>query len=211
MITLKNNTKSLSKVGCVVTLDPLDPNSFVYASPNAIKAIGIVTEAVEYRKPCKIATIGETANVLVVGSANKGSILRCIKSTDRASVGTAIVLKTGDAPYLAIGEALSSGSGLVLSILNFTYISSSGSSSISEEFETVSKNLKSYPYALVYGVDGLSTITYDLGGGLSVVKTFNYTLSILTSIVLSGDTPSGIELTKTFSYTGVDLTGVAYS
>jgi hypothetical protein len=63
MITLKNNTKSLSKVGCVVTLDPLDPNSFVYASPNAIKAIGIVTEAVEYRKPCKIATIGETASI----------------------------------------------------------------------------------------------------------------------------------------------------
>lgn len=88
---------------------------------------------------------------------------------------------------------------------------STGSSGIGEEFETVSKNLKSYPYVITYGVDGIDTITYDLGGGLSVVKTFNYTLSVLTSIVLSGDTPSGIELTKTLNYTGVDLTSVSYT
>jgi hypothetical protein len=80
-----------------------------------------------------------------------------------------------------------------------------------EAFETVSKNTKSYPYDLTYGVDGVDTITYDLGGGLSIVKTFNYTLTVLTSIVLSGDTPSGIELTKTLSYTGADLTSVTYS
>jgi hypothetical protein len=84
-------------------------------------------------------------------------------------------------------------------------------SSLSEQFETVSKNLKSYPYNLTYGVDGIDTIVYDLGGGLSITKTFNYTLGVLTSIVLSGDTPSGIELTKTLIYTGVDLTNVSYS
>jgi hypothetical protein len=82
---------------------------------------------------------------------------------------------------------------------------------LNDEFETVSKNLRNYPYALVYGIDGVSTITYDLGGGLSIVKTFNYVLGVLTTIVLSGDTPSGIELTKTLSYTGADLTSVAYS
>jgi hypothetical protein len=60
-------------------------------------------------------------------------------------------------------------------------------------------------------VDGIDTIVYDLGGGLSITKTFNYTLGVLTSIVLSGDTPSGIELTKTFGYIGVDLTSVIYS
>lgn len=83
-------------------------------------------------------------------------------------------------------------------------------SSLAEEFETVSKNLKTYPYSLVYGVDGVSTITYTTPSG-NVVKTFNYTLGILTSIVLSGSTPSGIELTKTLTYTGADLTSVAYS
>jgi hypothetical protein len=84
-------------------------------------------------------------------------------------------------------------------------------SGLTEAFETVSKNLKSYPYVLVYGVDGLDTITYDLGGGLQVVKTFNYVATVLTTIILSGDTPAGITLTKTLSYTGPDLTGVAYS
>lgn len=80
-----------------------------------------------------------------------------------------------------------------------------------EEFETVSKNLKNYPYNLTYGVDGIDTITYNLGGGLSIIKTFNYVGGVLSTIVLSGDTPLGIELTKTFGYTGVDLTSVIYS
>lgn len=80
-----------------------------------------------------------------------------------------------------------------------------------EDYETVSKNLKSYPYAIAYGVDGISTMTYDLGGGDSIVKTFNYTTGVLTSIVLSGDVPGGIPLTKTLGYTGSDLTSITYS
>jgi len=80
-----------------------------------------------------------------------------------------------------------------------------------DSFETLSRNLKVYPYTLTYGVDGVDTIVYDLGGGLSITKTFNYTLGVLTSIVLSGDTPVDIDLTKTFHYTGVDLTSVTYS
>jgi hypothetical protein len=78
-------------------------------------------------------------------------------------------------------------------------------------YEIVSKNLRTYPYTLTYGIDGISTIVYDLGEGLSITKTFNYTSSVLTSIVLSGDTPSNIELTKTLAYTGADLTSVTYS
>ena len=82
---------------------------------------------------------------------------------------------------------------------------------LAEAFETVSKNLKSYPYILNYGVDGIDTIVYDLSGGLSITKTFTYAAGILTTITLSGDTPSGIDLIKTLSYTGIDLTSVAYS
>ena len=74
------------------------------------------------------------------------------------------------------------------------------------------KNLKSYPDTRVVGLYGYDSITYDLGGGLSIVKTFNFDVDgILTSIVLSGDTPSGIDLTKTLNYTGDDLTSVEYS
>jgi hypothetical protein len=82
--------------------------------------------------------------------------------------------------------------------------------SFQETFETVSKNLKSYPYALNYISGKLTSIVYTLPVG-SITKTLNYTSGILTSIVLSGDTPSGIDLTKTLTYSGSVLTGVAYS
>jgi len=82
---------------------------------------------------------------------------------------------------------------------------------LTEKFEEVSRNLKSYPYVISYNGDDISYITYNLGGGKSITKTFNYTLGVLTSIVLSGDTPASIELTKTLSYTGVDLTSVTYT
>lgn len=79
-----------------------------------------------------------------------------------------------------------------------------------ETFETVSKNLKSYPATLNYTGSSLTSIEYDIGTG-TITKTLNYTGSSLTSIVLSGDTPGGIDLTKTLSYTSGNLTGIAYS
>jgi hypothetical protein len=82
--------------------------------------------------------------------------------------------------------------------------------SFQEEFETVSKNLKSWDATFAYSSGVLNTITYTDGVD-TIVKTFNYTGSQLTSIVLSGDTPSGIDLTKTFGYTGSSLTSVSYS
>ena len=126
MITLKNNTKSVSKIGYVVSLDPNDRNAFVYVSAGAVKAIGVVTEAVAYRKPCKIATLGDTAKVFVAGNVVKGNILRTVKSIDRASLGTAVIAGTADAPYLRIGEALNSARGLVSCVLDFSYLQSDG-------------------------------------------------------------------------------------
>jgi hypothetical protein len=84
-------------------------------------------------------------------------------------------------------------------------------SKLSNAFETISKNLKSYPYVLNYTDNALTSIVYDLGGGDEITKTLNYTGADLTSIVLSGDTPAGIDLTKTLSYTNGDLTGIEYS
>lgn len=78
-------------------------------------------------------------------------------------------------------------------------------------FETVSKNLTAKPYTLNYTAGILTTIVYDLGGGLFITKTLGYTGGVLTTITLSGDTPGGISLVKTLSYTGGVLTGVAYS
>lgn len=86
-----------------------------------------------------------------------------------------------------------------------------GASAGSFSFEYVNKNLSSYDYTITYSGSDIDYIVYDLGGGLTITKTFNYTGKDLTSIVLSGDTPLGISLTKTLTYTGKDLTSVAYS
>lgn len=89
---------------------------------------------------------------------------------------------------------------------------SSSSGGLGDSFETVSANLSAYNYTITYNGSGdVDTITYDLGGGLEVVKTLNYTAGDVTSIVLSGDTPSGISLTKTLTYTSGDVTSIAYS
>ena len=77
-------------------------------------------------------------------------------------------------------------------------------------YETVSKNLNSWDAMLSYTLGDLTTITYSDGVG-TIIKTFNYTIGLLTSIVLSGDTPNGVNLIKTFTYTSGDLTGVTYS
>lgn len=81
--------------------------------------------------------------------------------------------------------------------------------SISDNFETVSKNIKSYPYTLNYTGTQLTSIVYDIGVG-TITKTFNYVGSQIVSIVLSGDTPNGIELNKVFTYTGPTLSSITY-
>jgi len=86
------------------------------------------------------------------------------------------------------------------------YVDQSGSSSNS--FETVSANLSAYSNTLNYNGNGdITSIVYSNG----VTKTFNYTGDDITSIVLSGSTPSGISLTKTLTYTDGDVTGITYS
>ncbi len=83
-----------------------------------------------------------------------------------------------------------------------------GGGSGSESFETVSANLSAYDYSLSYNGNGdVTSIVYSNG----VTKIFNYTGDDITSIVLSGSTPSGISLTKTLTYTSGDVTGIAYS
>jgi hypothetical protein len=124
-ITLKNNTGSLTKVGYVAAIDPRDPNAFVYVSANATKAIGVILEAVEYRKYCKIATIGERVMVYTTSMVNAGDSLRSAVSNDRISIGQSTIVKSSDSSYLKIGNALTSGRGLVPIILELTYISSS--------------------------------------------------------------------------------------
>ena len=76
-----------------------------------------------------------------------------------------------------------------------------------DSYETVSKNLFGVPFDLNYSSGLLTSVVYSNG----ITKTFNRTGTKITSIVLSGATPSGIALTKTLGYTGDNLTSVGYS
>ncbi len=80
----------------------------------------------------------------------------------------------------------------------------------SASFEQVSQNLGDWDKAFAYTGDDLTTITYTKLTE-TVVKTFNYSLGKLITMVLSGDTPGGIPLTKTFTYSGDTLTDITYS
>jgi len=127
MITLKNNTKSNSRIGYAIIIDPTDPQAFLYATPNSTKVLGIITQSVPYRSICTIATLGDKANVYVTGNVVKGDILRLSKVTDRASLGASVIAKDGSAPYVRIGEALSAGKGLIPCVLDFQYTTSTTS------------------------------------------------------------------------------------
>jgi len=78
-------------------------------------------------------------------------------------------------------------------------------------FESVSKNLRQYNYALNYTSGVLTSIVYTVPTVGTITKTLNYTSGVLTSVVLSGSTPLSISLTKTLTYTSGVLTAVAYS
>ncbi len=121
MITLINNTKSVSRVGALVSISSSNPNAFEYTIPNSSRAIGCVTEAVPYRQKCKIATIGDTAKVLVQGNTLKDDILRGAKSNDNVSLGTCKIAKSADNPYLKVGVALESGNGLISTVLELVF------------------------------------------------------------------------------------------
>jgi hypothetical protein len=121
VISRKNNTGSVSKVGYVVSIDPRDNDSFIYAPSNATSILGVVKEAKPYREYCEVIISGE-ALVYVNGNAVKGNTIRSFKSGDKTSVGTCMIANIGDAPYLKIGDALESGKGLIRCVLNPNYL-----------------------------------------------------------------------------------------
>jgi len=155
MIKLKNNTKSVSKIGYAVIIDPLDNNAFVYAPLSSTKVLGIITEQVFYRALCDIATSGERANVYLSGSVTKGSSIRLSKANDRISLGSSIIAKTGDSPYLKIGSALSNGRGLVPCVLDLQYQGTEDSGYLPYENATQDTNT---------GIHGITTNDLTVGG-----------------------------------------------
>ena len=140
-------------------------------------------------------------------SLKAGTYVRYHPSIPNALVAS----NTSKAEIIGVLKVSSTNNSLATVVLLGGEAQASTTEGIEEAFETVARNLSSFPYTFSYDDDELSSITYTIGGGRSVVKTFNYTNGVLTSIVLSGNTPNNINFTKTFAYEGDSLTGVTYS
>jgi len=76
-------------------------------------------------------------------------------------------------------------------------------------FESVSKNIESWASIIGYVDGALTTVNYAYAGSV-ITKTINYTDGVVSSVVLSGDTPSGIPLTKELTYTDGVVTAINY-
>jgi hypothetical protein len=77
-------------------------------------------------------------------------------------------------------------------------------------FESVNKNIKSYNKSFTHTGVRLDSIAYTFGSK-TITKTLGYTGINLTTVTLSGSTPSRIKLVKTLTYSGLNLTSVAYT
>jgi len=122
MSKYKNNTKSVSRKGYICKTDANKPDSFVYVGNNATSALGVIAEAVPYRKYAEIITQGE-AYVYVNSYVKRNDIIRTQKS-ENITAGGCKVARAGDAPYLKVGIALESGRGLVRVLLQWGYVTS---------------------------------------------------------------------------------------
>jgi hypothetical protein len=120
-VTLKNNTRSVSKIGTLAKIDTSRTDSFLLLSANETSFLGVVSQQRAYREPTEIITEGECL-VYVNDNVIKGSVIRAAKSTDRASQGTCKIARESDVPYLRVGTALENGRGMVRVSLNPAYI-----------------------------------------------------------------------------------------
>jgi hypothetical protein len=78
-------------------------------------------------------------------------------------------------------------------------------------YETISQNLKAYPYIINRSGDTITSIQYTVPGPATITKTFNYTSDQLTSVVLTGSALGVTTYTKTLSYSEGAIVGVSYT
>jgi hypothetical protein len=79
-------------------------------------------------------------------------------------------------------------------------VSYSLNTKVGDSYETVSQNLKDYPKTLLYSGSVVLSVTYSLGDGSYIYKTFIYSGSYITTGSLSGNLPTGIKTKKLTSY-----------
>lgn len=155
----------------------------------------------------KLESLKDEKRLSVKAIKGLDEIIKNVKETRVASGGVRLLTNL----YDVVIASPTDGQGLVYDATTEKWINRTISGSISETFESVLRNLKSYPTEFTYNVDNqVDTVVYTLPSG-SITETINYTGTLISSIVLSGSTPSGVSLTKSFSYSGSYPMSIAYS
>jgi len=76
-------------------------------------------------------------------------------------------------------------------------------------YETITKNLNSYPYTINYSGTYISNIVYTVPGG-TITKTYSYGNSLISSVALTGSVLPHV-FTKNLVYTGNSVTSATYT
>ena len=142
-----------------------------------------------------------------------GDLLPIIDVSDTSMAGT------GTNKKITVGDLLgdyTTSADLQTALVPGTGIKINGATSglsvslLEESFESIAKNIKSYPFANTFTDGLLTSVVYTLPSG-TITKTVNYASGRVSSIVLSGATPIGIDLTKTINYSDGVVSSVSYS
>jgi len=153
---------------------------------------------VESASPVSVSSPITVDSVVVESAANDGAVTVNVTSEiDAVSVSCDEVVQP-----ITVNVANDSD--------NVSVEVATGSALWVSSFDTISRNLSSYPYVINYSGSTITSIVFNLGL-TTITKTFNYTGVKLTSIVLSGDTPNGISSTKTLVYSDDKVSSVTYS
>jgi hypothetical protein len=160
-----NGTTTRSKIGYLVVQSPRNNRAFVYADGGSTDIVGVVQQDVAPNATAQIAFSG-TAKVSVVGTVQRGDIIRARKKTDKGFAGQAIRASSTETDYFRVGIALESGSGLVLVALQKGYV---GAGSGSEYVHPT--GFESQPETELSGLTAISKISVTDEGHVDGVET----------------------------------------
>lgn len=92
---------------------------------------------------------------------------------------------------------------------NIASLKAAVESGYTTSYETLTKNLNAYPYAINRSGTTITSVVYTSPGG-TITKLFNYSSGLLISVAIFGST-LGHVYTKNLSYSGTSITGASYS
>ena len=163
-----NGTTTRSKIGYLVAQSPKNNRAFVYAQGDSADIIGVVQSEVPPNQQAQILSTG-TAKVSIVGTVQRGDIIRARKKTDKGVAGQAIRASASESEYFRVGIANESGSGLVSVNLQLYYVGVKNASEIPSY--THPTGFTNQPTEELYETSVISQIIVTPEGHVSGVQT----------------------------------------